>query len=171
MLSSIILIFNEFQKLPIMKWLIRIFCFFSMTILFAQSPEAEIRQTVVDFFEAFHAQDSVRMKLTVHPDIILQTIGTNKEGLQQIRTENFNDLVRSIISIPETVQFEEKILDYSIHIDGPMANAWTPYEFWLNNEFHHCGVNSFQLFNDAGTWKIIYLIDTRRAADCAGQTD
>lgn len=154
-----------------MKWLISIFCFFTITILVGQSPEEEVRQTVVDFFEAFHAQDSVRMKLTVHPDVILQTIGTNKDGLQQVKTENFNDLVRSITSIPDSVQFEEKIMYYSIRIDGPMANAWTPYEFWLNNEFHHCGVNSFQLFKDAGTWKIIYLIDTRRKEGCARQTD
>ena len=154
-----------------MKCLFSIFCFLSITILVAQSPEEEVRKTVADFFEAFHAQDSVRMKLTVHPDVILQTIGTNKDGLQQVRTENFKDLVRSITSIPDSVQFQEKIMDYSIQIDGPMANAWTPYEFWLNNEFHHCGVNSFQLFNDAGTWKIIYLIDTRRKEGCAGQTD
>ena len=34
--------------------------------------------------------------------------------------------------------------------------------FGLMDNFSHCGVNSFQLFNDNGQWKIIYLIDTRR---------
>ena len=55
---------------------------------------------------------------------------------------------------------------YNIQIDGPMANAWTNYEFWVNDSFSHCGVNSFQLFNDQGSWKIIYLIDTRRKEGC-----
>ncbi|MBT8322548.1 MAG: nuclear transport factor 2 family protein, partial [Eudoraea sp.] len=75
-------------------------------------------------------------------------------------------LVEAIVSIPDTVKFEERIHSYQISIDGPMANAWTPYEFWLNDQFSHCGVNSFQLINDGSSWKIIYLIDTRRREDC-----
>ncbi len=47
-----------------------------------------------------------------------------------------------------------------------MANVWAPYEFYLNNDFSHCGVNSFQLFFDGIQWKIIYLIDTRRKQGC-----
>jgi len=47
-----------------------------------------------------------------------------------------------------------------------MANVWMPYEFWFNGNFSHCGVNFFKLFNDNGTWKIIYLIDTRREKGC-----
>ncbi len=47
-----------------------------------------------------------------------------------------------------------------------MANVWAPYEFYLNNDFSHCGVNYFQLFFDGIQWKIIYLIDTRRKQGC-----
>ena len=47
-----------------------------------------------------------------------------------------------------------------------MAHVWAPYEFWYNGEFSHCGVNSFQLFKEEDTWKIIYLIDSRRKEDC-----
>lgn len=50
-----------------------------------------------------------------------------------------------------------------------MANAWTNYEFWLNDEFHHCGVNSFQLLKEDDIWKIIYLVDIRRVEDCKPQ--
>ena len=149
-----------------MKGLFTILYFCMCTILCAQTPKEEVKNTVKDFFKSFHAQDSVGMQKTVHDDVVLQTIGAGKDGVQRIRTENFDDLIRSITSIPDSVKFEERILDYSVQIDGAMANAWTPYEFWLNNEFHHCGVNSFQLFKEAGTWKIIYLIDTRRREGC-----
>ncbi|WP_289644669.1 nuclear transport factor 2 family protein [Maribacter aestuarii] len=141
--------------------------FFSLTFAIGWSQEEEaVKNTIKKFFESFHAQDSVGMQSLVHQEITLQTIGAGKDGVQRLRTERFEDMIRSIVSIPDSVKFEEKILDYSVEIDGPMANVWTPYEFWLNSEFHHCGVNSFQLFKEAHAWKIIYLIDTRRREGC-----
>jgi hypothetical protein len=130
------------------------------------NDEIAVKQTVDNFFEAFHAQDSIIMKKVVRSDIVLQTIGLDSEGKQRLKTENINDLINSIISIPDSINFQERLTDYTIQIDGAMANVWTPYEFWLDNEFHHCGVNSFQLFKDTNDWKIIYLIDTRRKEGC-----
>ncbi|MEM7379908.1 MAG: nuclear transport factor 2 family protein [Bacteroidota bacterium] len=132
----------------------------------AQSEEMAVQKTIETFFDGFHKQDSTIMKQTVTEDPILQTIGKNKEGETLVRTDKFDKLIKSIVSIPDSVQFQEKLLSFNIQIDGAMANAWTPYEFWLNDKFHHCGVNSFQLFNDGSGWKIIYLIDTRRRVGC-----
>ena len=98
--------------------------------------------------------------------IILQSISTDKEGKTVLKEEDFNKFIQSIASIPKDRTFEEKLLDFSIQVDGNMANVWTPYEFWYQGKFSHCGVNSFQLFYDDGNWKIIYLIDTRRQDDC-----
>lgn len=138
------------------------------TMLNAQDTDKiQVRQTIDEFFKAFHAQDSIAIRNTVHTDVLLQTIGSTKEGKPIVRTENFDDFVKSIVSIPDSINFQERLTSYNIQIDGPMANAWTSYEFWLNNEFHHCGVNSFQLFHEADAWKIIYLIDTRRKENCS----
>ncbi|MFS4468209.1 nuclear transport factor 2 family protein [Maribacter sp. 2210JD10-5] len=143
-----------------------------INITSAQTAEqSKIQKTIETFFDAFHAQDAEAMKDIVDKDVILQTIGKNREGKQNIRTENFEDLIKSITSIPDSVAFQERILDYSIQVDGAMANAWTPYEFWLNETFHHCGVNSFQLFKEENDWKIIYLIDTRRREGCEPKTE
>lgn len=128
--------------------------------------KGKAKQTVLDFFEAFHAQDSIKMKGLVTLDVILQTIGKNREGETRIKTENFKDLITSIVSIPDSIPFKEKLLSFEIKIDGAMANVWVPYEFWFQNKFHHCGVNSFQLYKEEEQWKIIYLIDTRRVKGC-----
>ncbi|MFX0556880.1 nuclear transport factor 2 family protein [Maribacter sp. CXY002] len=140
---------------------------FTITYGIGQTEEdRNVKNTVISFFDAFHAKDEQGMKKIVSPEVVLQTIGVDREGKQVLRTEHFDDLINSIISIPDSVNFQEKIINYSIQIDGAMANAWTPYEFWLNDKFHHCGVNSFQLFKEEGIWKIIYLIDTRRKQGC-----
>lgn len=130
------------------------------------NDEAAVKAVVDNFFEAFHAQDTVRLKAFAAPDIVLQSIGRNNKGEVQWRKEKFENFVKSIGSIPETTKFEEKLLSYSIQVDGVMANAWTEYEFWINGEFSHCGVNSFHMVKLDEEWKISYLIDTRRRAAC-----
>ncbi len=150
-----------------MKKIYGLMCLMIALNTYSQKPEGDkVKATIEHFFEGFHKQDSTLMIKTLSRDVVLQTIGRNKKGVSRIKTEKFDDLIRSIISIPDSVQFQEKLLSFNIQIDGAMANAWVPYEFWLNNSFHHCGVNSFQLFKEDENWKIIYLIDTRRRAGC-----
>jgi hypothetical protein len=47
-----------------------------------------------------------------------------------------------------------------------MATAWTPYNFYFNGKFSHCGVNNFVLVKQDNGWKIQYIIDTRRRQGC-----
>ncbi len=134
---------------------------------FSQESETEaVKHTIESFFKGFHEQDSTRIKQTVSEGIILQTIAKNNDGGMFVKTEDFSGFLRGIAGIPDSISFREDIKGYTIKIDGAMANAWTAYEFWLNDTFSHCGINSFQLFNDGRSWKIIYLIDTRRKEDC-----
>jgi len=109
---------------------------------FAQdSDEIDVKKTVIKFFDAFHKQDSIAIKELVSKDLKLQSIGKSKEGFTQLRNEEFSAFLKSIVSIPKDQKFEEKLLDFKIRVDGDMANVWTPYEFWFNGKFSHCGVN------------------------------
>lgn len=140
---------------------------FCVTGLVAQESEEEaVRKTVEGFFEAFHQQDSVGMKRYMGENVVLQSTGRNKEGKTLFRTTPIEKLYESIVSIPDSVEFQEKLTSWSIQVDRTMANAWVGYEFWLNGNFSHCGINSFQMVNFDGEWKIIYLIDTRAKAGC-----
>lgn len=133
---------------------------------YAQSDADAVRQTIETFFKGFHDQDSTRMKSVVADGIIMQTAGRNKEGNTMLRNADFSRFLERIVSIPDSVSYREEITKYTIKIDGPMANAWTDYKFWLNEEMSHCGVNSFQLIHQDNQWRIIYIIDTRRKEDC-----
>ncbi|OUS00813.1 3-methyl-2-oxobutanoate hydroxymethyltransferase [Flavobacteriales bacterium 33_180_T64] len=136
------------------------------TLSFSQTSEKDkVKSTIEHFFEGFHKQDSTIILETVSKDIKMQSIGKNKEGKAILNTSEFKKFLNSIVSIPKEKTFKEELLGLTIQIDGDMAHVWTPYEFWFDNNFSHCGVNSFQLFKDDGNWKIIYLIDTRRR-DC-----
>ncbi|WP_431157583.1 nuclear transport factor 2 family protein [Winogradskyella poriferorum] len=149
----------------------RVLCllFFLITTLNvkAQASEVEaVKKTIDDFFEAFHKQDTTAMRSMAKGDILMQSISVNKERETVLNENSYNDFLRNIASIPKDRTFEEKLLNYSIQVDGKMANAWTPYEFWYMEKMSHCGVNSFQLIKEGDAWKIIYLVDTRRRAGC-----
>lgn len=154
------------------KLLVIIGLLFITQMTFSQDAEKDaVKKVVESFFEAFHNQDSVAMKSFVADNVLLQTTGRNKEGKTQFRSQSIERLYESIVSIPDSVVFEEKLTSWSIQVDRTMANAWVGYEFWLNEKFSHCGINSFQMINFDGEWKIIYLIDTRGRADCKASAE
>ena len=130
------------------------------------TAQDEVKRTVETFFEGFHKGDTTLMKSVMVDKFTTQTAYKNKEGEDILVTEESSKLINAIANKPADQKWDERLLDFKIQVDGNMANAWTPYEFWYNGEFSHCGVNSFQLFNDNGQWKIIYLIDTRRKKGC-----
>jgi len=113
------------------------------------------------FFKGFHARDSLKIKSVCSGEIILQSIAESPEGnfLSEVSSSAF---YTSIATIPNDIQFSEKILSYSTQLDGSMAVVWTPYEFYKNGMLSHSGVNVFTLFKKNGLWKIIHIIDTRR---------
>ena len=138
--------------------------FFLLILIFSISVNAqnqEVQKTIETFFEAFHAKDTIKLKSICSDKIILQSIQENANG-GKLSDEVASEFYKSIASIPANFNFQEKILSYSIQVDGTMAHAWTPYEFYINDKLSHNGVNSFTLFKENDVWKIIYCIDTRR---------
>jgi hypothetical protein len=135
-------------------------------IIAQNSAEDNVKKTIETFFDGFHKGDTIIMKSVMMDKFTTQTAYKNKEGRDVLVTEESSTLINAIANRPKDQKWDERLLDFSIQVDGNMANAWTPYEFWFNDDFSHCGVNSFQLFHDNGQWKIIYLIDTRRTKGC-----
>ena len=138
------------------------------SVSYGQSEDHDqVKATIETFFDGFHKGDSSIVAAVMTKDAILQTIGKNREGETVLRQEALEGLLKAIADRPDDQKWDERLLNYDIKIDGAMANAWTPYEFWFNDKFSHCGVNSFQLFKSETGWKIIYIIDTRRRSGCA----
>ena len=126
----------------------------------------QIKKIIETFFEGLHKGDSTILKSTLHKDIKIQTTSTNKEGKKILKTESREKLLNSVANKNPEHIYLEKLLSYDIKIDGNLASVWTPYEFYFNGNFSHCGANSFQLFNNNGKWEIIYLVDMRRRGSC-----
>lgn len=131
-----------------------------------QKEEAQAIKSAIDrLFEGMKEKDPTMIESVFADGAILQTI-KEKDGDLVVQTDQLSAFIQSIAAIPAEVSIEERLLDYDINVDGPLAAVWTPYQFYVNGKPAHCGANSFQLVKRADGWKIIYLVDTRRKEGC-----
>jgi hypothetical protein len=131
----------------------------------AQTAEDSVKAVINQLFDAMRGSDPVKLRDAFADSAILQTIGRTREGQTRIVTDGVDKFAASISKLPKD-SADERITFDIVKIDGPLAIAWTPYKFYFNGKFSHCGVNSFQCVRINGRWKIQYLIDTRRRVGC-----
>jgi hypothetical protein len=145
--------------------LLTILFFYIVNAQAQNSVEDSVKTAVNRLFEGMKEADGAKVRSAFADSAILQTIGRDKEGRTVIRNQavaGFADFVGK----QKAGAADERIEFGTIRIDGPLAIVWTPYKFYFNGKFSHCGVNSFQLVRLNGEWKIQYLIDTRRKDGC-----
>ena len=135
---------------------------------FAQSEdEKAVKAVVVQLFDGMRKHDSTLIRACFHSTARMQSIGeSRKTGLIEIITDNTIDgFVKSIGSLPETAQIEERELNSEIRIDDQLATAWTKYEFYRNGKISHCGLDAFQFYKTEKGWKILAITYTRRKCE------
>lgn len=132
------------------------------------TSEDSVKAVINLLFTGMKNADPSLLKKCFADSMVLQTISRNSEGKLIVVNEKPSAFV-DIISKEQPGNADEQISFETIKIDGPLAIAWTPYNFYYKGKFSHCGVNSFQLVRFNGEWKIQYLIDTRRRNGCSGK--
>lgn len=149
----------------------RIFLFAAMLLssscLLAQAPAADsVKATINKMFLAMKNGDAVSLKSCFTDSAIMQTIAHDRNGNALVKNESVSAFIAFVGTLPQGAA-DERITYDAIRVDGALAMAWTPYQFYLNGRFSHCGANSFQLVRTGGEWKIQYIVDTRRKQGCA----
>ncbi|MBI3140023.1 MAG: nuclear transport factor 2 family protein [Sphingobacteriales bacterium] len=145
--------------------------FILLTVLFcgigtkAQTAEDSVKAVVNTLFTGMKNADAALLKTCFADSMVLQTIVRGKEGGIKVINENPAEFI-DFVSKQKPGLADERIRFETIKIDGPLALVWTPYEFYYNGQFSHCGVNSFHLVRFGNGWKIQFLIDTRRKQGC-----
>ncbi len=131
----------------------------------AQTAEDSVKAVINQLFISMRNADSAGVVNCFSERNILQTIVRDKDGNISAKSDLVSNFGRSIAGLQKNA-VDERIEFETIKIDGPLASVWTPYKFYFNGNFSHCGANSFQLLREKNGWKIHYLIDTRRKEPC-----
>ena len=91
----------------------------------AQEIVAEVQKTVETFLEGFQAKDTIKMKTVCSDKLLLQSIKEYETG-GVLADKTKKEFYKSIGILPKKMNISQKILSYSIQIDGSMAHVWAP---------------------------------------------
>lgn len=131
----------------------------------AQQDNENIKKTISLFFDGMKTIDTALIRNSLDSSCFLYSIMQNKNGQAVLEKEAIDDFLQQVISL-KGKKLDERLTSFDIKIDAAMAIAWTPYNFYFNDQFSHCGVNVFTLIKRSDVWKIMGITDTRRKLGC-----
>ncbi len=128
-----------------------------------ETERAAVIGVVETFFEAMTAKDVDRMRRIMTPDGILYGYREGPDGLLVIRPSH-NDYLKNLST--SEGELIERFWEPKVMLHDRMAIVWTPYDFYRDGEFSHCGINNFNFLKTEEGWKITGVIFSMERDDC-----
>jgi hypothetical protein len=123
----------------------------------AQGPAAPVVErdavlaVVQAFFDTMAAKDVAGAQRILVPEGRFHAVG-QQDGAPRIRTFTNADYLKDLSGMKQNVR--ERMWNPEVRIHGSIANVWTPYDFWRDGKFSHCGVDAFDLIKTSDGWKL-----------------
>ena len=150
-----------------MKRLVLLFLLLAGMAHAQTDPEGvAIMKPITALFTGMNLGDSAMVHSAFATQVTMATVSTDKDGKVNVKRENSLANFLKAVGTPHPEPWSEPIWDVRIEQDGPLAQVWAHYAFYLGNKFSHCGVDAFQLVKENGAWKIFHLTDTRQREGC-----
>jgi hypothetical protein len=130
-----------------------------------QLEEAAVKKTINLFFEGMKSNDTLLINTTLDSTIFFYSINQTATGKTILQHEKLSNFLEQVAKL-KGQKIDEQLQSFDIKIDGAIAIAWTPYKFYFNDKFSHCGVNVFTMIKRESGWKILGITDTRRKQGC-----
>jgi hypothetical protein len=124
-----------------------------------------VRATINALVAGVVAHDGAAVLATIRPEGKATVAVQKPDGTYAVRHPSWTDFVGGIKPGPQ--KFEPRFKDPIIKVDGNIAMAWTPYVYFIDGKFHHCGVNHFDLTREGDDWKILNVTYSYRTLGCA----
>ena len=142
-----------------------------ITILFAVAPSitqaqstAErdaVLKTVQAFFDTMTARDVEGARKILIPQGRFHAMRM-RDGKPDARAFSNEEYFADLQSSRQTMR--ERMWNPEVRIRGLIATVWTPYDFWIDGKFSHCGIDAFDLIKTDEGWKLaggIYMVESK----------
>lgn len=117
----------------------------------APDEEAAILAAVDRFFDAMAARDIDRYAAAVTEDGMTYSQRL-VDGEWQLRRRTNRQQIDMLDDADDSLG--ETLWDPTVLIRGPMAVVWAPYEFRINNNVSHCGIDVFEMLKIDDHWVV-----------------
>lgn len=120
-----------------------------------------VLKTVQAFFDTMSAKDvdGARQILMPQGRFHAMSIRDGKPDTRAFSNEEYFSVLQS-----EKRTLRERMWNPEVRVHGLIATVWTPYDFWIDGKFSHCGIDAFDLIRTEEGWKIAggtYTIDSK----------
>lgn len=130
------------------------------------ADERLVMAVVTRLFDGMRKGDSSMVRSVFDPQVRMITVAM-RNGASRVTLESGADNFAKAVGTPHADVWDERIANPRVQIDGGLASVWVDYGFFAGAKFSHCGIDHFLLTrNEAGTWRILELSDTRRTTGC-----
>jgi hypothetical protein len=123
-----------------------------------------VLEAVESLFDAMRECDPDGAREVLDSEGRFYRVAVGPEGSEVSHFEN-EDFIQGIADC--SGERVERVRDPQVEIRNGMAMVWAPYDFWLDGELCHCGVNLFNLVVVEGRWKIVGGAYTFETEGCA----
>ncbi|UCC84242.1 MAG: hypothetical protein JSW46_04750 [Gemmatimonadota bacterium] len=123
----------------------------------AQTPEDEVVDVVQRLLDAISDRDSASFRALVMPQLQNLVVFPEDDSVRLAWRET-EESIRSLGS--PGPKYLERMWEPTVLVSGPIAAVWTPYDFYRDGEFSHCGVDAFHLVRTSQGWRVAAIMYT-----------
>ena len=146
--------------------LLAAFLFSTLLTQFAVAQEAEeaaVLAVAQQIMDGINQKDGDLIRSAMIPEgVLFSTV--NRNGVDQAFFSSAEDFASQVSDA--TDDYHERLFDATVLVQKGVALVWAPYDFHLNGEFTHCGVDTVSLVKTDEGWKAVSLTYTVETEGC-----
>jgi len=116
-----------------------------------EDDRTAVLATVQKFFDTMAARDVEGSRLVLMPDG--RTVSVREQNGQTVARASTVEAYLDSLAKGKSAS-RERMWNPEVRIRGAVASVWTPYDFWVDGKFSHCGIDAFTLIKTGDGWKI-----------------
>ena len=128
------------------------------------ADSAAIVAAVNGLFNAMAKRDTTAARAVLMPGSQFISIRSGAESTTP-RRQTDSTFLRSLAGGGQRLL--ERMWTPTVHVHGPIAVLWAPYDFHIDGKFSHCGVDTFSLARTTTGWQISGISYTVEQTGCA----
>jgi hypothetical protein len=129
-----------------------------------EDDKTAVLATVQAFFDTMASRDVEGARRVLIPEVRFYST-REQDGQTTVRASAVEDYLKTLGGRKQDNR--ERIWNPEVRLHGPIASVWTPYDFWVDRTFSHCGVDIFDLVKTPDGWRISGLTYTVERTGCA----
>jgi hypothetical protein len=108
-----------------------------------------VLKAVQIFFDTMTAKDVDGARNILMPQGRFHAVRMRDNNLRSFSNEEYFAQLQS-----SKQAMQERMWNPEVRVHGLIATVWTPYDFWIDGKFSHCGIDAFDLVKTDKGWKI-----------------